>query len=50
MSTGTNADKLMTGDPWAMLIDPLNPRTMYVNNGYGQDATGSSLKNPASIT
>ena len=39
VSTGTNADKLMTGDPWAMLIDPLNPRTMYVNNGYGQDAT-----------
>jgi hypothetical protein len=39
VSTGTNGDKLKTGDPWAMLIDPAHPETLYVNNGYGADPT-----------
>jgi len=38
-STGANGDKLKTGDPWAMLIDPVHPETLYINNGYGSDPT-----------
>jgi hypothetical protein len=37
-STGDGAN-LFTGDPWAMLIDPVNPQTMYINNGYGTEPT-----------
>jgi hypothetical protein len=36
--TGDTAD-LFTGDPWAMLIDPVTPATMYMNNGYGNNPT-----------
>jgi hypothetical protein len=39
VSTGTNKDKLMSGDPWAMMIDPTHPDTLYTNNGYGNDPT-----------
>jgi hypothetical protein len=38
-STGTNGDKLATGDPWAMLIDPAHSEVLYINNGYGTDPT-----------
>jgi photosystem II stability/assembly factor-like uncharacterized protein len=38
-STGKNSDKLLTGDPWAMAIDPTNPDVIYINNGYGNDPT-----------
>jgi photosystem II stability/assembly factor-like uncharacterized protein len=38
-STGTSSDKLKTGDPWAIKIDPQHPQTMYVTNGYGDDPT-----------
>jgi hypothetical protein len=38
-TTGENSDKLFTGDPWAMLIDPGNPDVIYMNNGYGDDPT-----------
>jgi hypothetical protein len=38
-TTGTNSDKLLTGDPWAMLIDYGDPETVYMNNGYGADPT-----------
>ena len=38
-STGKNSDKLLTGDPWAMVIDPTNPDVIYINNGYGNDPT-----------
>ncbi|HEV8247089.1 MAG TPA: hypothetical protein VGP93_15030, partial [Polyangiaceae bacterium] len=38
-TTGENSDKLLTGDPWAMLIDPGNPDVIYMNNGYGSDPT-----------
>jgi hypothetical protein len=36
---GSDAAKLLTGDPWAMLIDPVAPATLYVNNGYGDNPT-----------
>jgi hypothetical protein len=39
VSTGTNGDKLASGDPWAMLVDPDHPGTLYINNGYGNDPT-----------
>jgi hypothetical protein len=39
VSTGTNSAQLQTGDPWAMRIDPVQPQTMYVNNGYGAPAS-----------
>jgi hypothetical protein len=38
-STGTGSDRIMTGDPWAMVIDPSDPRTLYVDNGYGDHPT-----------
>jgi hypothetical protein len=38
-STGMNGDKLASGDPWAMLIDPSHPDVLFVNNGYGTDPT-----------
>src|SRR5450432_334279 len=38
-STGTNGDKLKTGGLWAMIIDPVSPRNLYVANGYGNDPT-----------
>jgi len=33
--TGRNADVLSTGSSWTMVIDPVDPQTMYANNGYG---------------
>ncbi len=36
---GTDSANLLTGDPWAMLIDPVEPQTLYVNNGYGSGPT-----------
>jgi hypothetical protein len=39
VTTGMNKDKLLSGDPWAMMIDPSNPNTLYINNGYGNDPT-----------
>lgn len=39
VSTGTNSDKLASGDPWAMLVAPDHPGTLYINNGYGNDPT-----------
>jgi hypothetical protein len=36
---GTDSARLLTGDPWAMLIDPVTPSTMYINNGYGDEPT-----------
>jgi hypothetical protein len=36
-TTGKNADRLKTGALWAMLVDPVNPKTLYVANGYGND-------------
>jgi len=36
---GSDGAKLLTGDPWAMLIDPVNPNNMYINNGYGDTPT-----------
>ena len=39
VSTGAHASDLTTGDPWALLIDPITPTTMYVDNGYGDDGT-----------
>jgi len=39
ISTGAGFDKLKTGDPWAMMIDPSNPQVMYINNGYGDTPT-----------
>ncbi len=39
VSTGMNKDKIMSGDPWAMMIDPTHPDTLYTNNGYGSDPT-----------
>jgi hypothetical protein len=38
-AAGTDSAALLTGDPWAMLVDPVTPTTMYVNNGYGAPAT-----------
>jgi hypothetical protein len=38
-TTGTNSDKLLTGDPWAVMIDPRDPEVLYMNNGYGADPT-----------
>jgi hypothetical protein len=39
VSTGKNSNKLLTGDPWAMLGDPVTPEVLYINNGYGEDPT-----------
>jgi photosystem II stability/assembly factor-like uncharacterized protein len=39
VSTGAHGSDLATGDPWALLIDPAAPDTMYVDNGYGDDST-----------
>jgi photosystem II stability/assembly factor-like uncharacterized protein len=39
VTTGMNSDKILSGDPWAMMIDPLSPQTLYINNGYGNDPT-----------
>jgi photosystem II stability/assembly factor-like uncharacterized protein len=36
---GTDSANLLSGDPWAMLIDPVEPQTMYINNGYGNGPT-----------
>jgi hypothetical protein len=38
-STGSHGADLATGDPWAILIDPIDTATMYVDNGYGDDLT-----------
>jgi hypothetical protein len=39
VSTGAGKDKIMSGDPWAMMIDPSNTNVLYINNGYGTDPT-----------
>jgi hypothetical protein len=39
VTTGMNKDKLLSGDPWAMMLDPTSPDTIYINNGYGNDPT-----------
>ena len=39
VSTGAHGTDLTTGDPWAILIDPVSPSTMYIDNGYGDDDT-----------
>ncbi len=36
---GSDSARLLTGDPWAMLIDPVDPQTMYIDNGYGDGPT-----------
>ena len=36
---GSDSANLLTGDPWAMLIDPAHPENMYINNGYGMNPT-----------
>jgi hypothetical protein len=38
-TTGQNMDRLKTGGQWAMLIDPVDPQTLYVANGYGNEPT-----------
>jgi photosystem II stability/assembly factor-like uncharacterized protein len=38
-TAGTDSANLLTGDPWAMLIDPVDPQTLYINNGYGTNPT-----------
>jgi len=38
-SKSGDSANLFTGDPWAMLIDPVTPKTMYINNGYGNEPT-----------
>jgi photosystem II stability/assembly factor-like uncharacterized protein len=37
--TGTRNADLLTGNPWAFLIDPVKPETMYLCNGYGNGPT-----------
>jgi hypothetical protein len=39
ISTGAGGDQLQSGDPWALLIDPVTPQTMYIDNGYGGPPT-----------
>jgi photosystem II stability/assembly factor-like uncharacterized protein len=39
VSTGSHGTDLATGDPWALLVDPVAPATMYVDNGYGDSDT-----------
>lgn len=39
VSTGANRDKITSGNPWAMMIDPTHPDTLYTANGYGNDPT-----------
>ncbi|HLK36294.1 MAG TPA: sialidase family protein [Polyangiaceae bacterium] len=36
---GSAAANLFTGDPWALLVDPVTPATMYIDNGYGSGPT-----------
>jgi hypothetical protein len=36
---GTDSANLLTGDPWALLIDPVEPSVMYMDNGYGNNPT-----------
>ncbi len=36
---GSDSANLLTGDPWALLIDPVDPSVMYMDNGYGNSPT-----------
>jgi hypothetical protein len=36
---GSDSANLLTGDPWALLIDPMTPSVMYMDNGYGNSPT-----------
>jgi hypothetical protein len=38
-AAGSDSARLLTGDPWAMLIDPVDPKTLYIDNGYGDGPT-----------
>jgi hypothetical protein len=38
-AAGSDSAHLLTGDPWAMLIDPVDPQTLYIDNGYGNGPT-----------
>jgi photosystem II stability/assembly factor-like uncharacterized protein len=38
-NTGAHQANLATGQLWAMLVDPFQPQTMYVANGYGDGPT-----------
>jgi hypothetical protein len=36
---GSDSANLLTGDPWALLVDPVEPSVMYMDNGYGNNPT-----------
>jgi hypothetical protein len=38
VNTGANADLVNSGAPWNIVIDPVQPDTMYIVNGYGSNA------------
>ncbi len=37
INTGRNADMIDGGRQWTFVIDPVDPRILYVNSGYGHD-------------
>ena len=39
VAAGTDSANLVTGALWAMVLDPKNPNTIYVANGYGMNPT-----------
>ena len=42
VSTGAHAKDLASGNPWSMAIDPVEPDTMYVVEGYGSSGLWKS--------
>ncbi len=42
ISTGAHAKDLASGNPWSMAIDPVEPDTMYVVEGYGSSGLWKS--------
>ena len=41
INTGTNGKTLDTGRQWTFAIDPVDPRVLYTNSGYGAMSNGA---------
>jgi hypothetical protein len=41
LNTGKNGDVLDGGRQWTFVIDPVDPRVLYTNSGYGNKANGA---------